>query len=304
MPHHRQATALIRGAALAPLAWWCAAAGAQVSIPESSAAPLPPDIVRELRPCDITPSRSRGNHATNLWPQGVVPYLFNPNVSPENQQRALNAMAEIEAVCGVHFIERSTERDYVVIRDSSSNSSAIGRQGGVQTIQIYNWNRRFIICHELMHAAGVYHEHQRPDRDSSVQVNWQNVEPGKEHNFEHRAGANAHGEYDFDSVMHYGQYSFSDNGQPTLTVLPPYEHWQGLIGQRNYLSAGDGAVLAALYSECPADFDGDGLVDIRDFIAFLNLWAAADAGADWDLNGVVDSRDFIGYLDAWSTGCL
>jgi hypothetical protein len=54
---------------------------------------------------------------------------------------------------------------------------------------------------------------------------------------------------------------------------------------------------------CTADFNGDGEVDSRDFIVYLNVWAARDPAADLDGNGVVDSRDFIGFLDAWAAGC-
>jgi len=55
--------------------------------------------------------------------------------------------------------------------------------------------------------------------------------------------------------------------------------------------------------ECAADFNGDGVADTRDFIAFLNAWAAGDDRADFDGNGVVDTRDFIAFLNAWSAGC-
>lgn len=38
-----------------------------------------------------------------------------------------------------------------------------------------------IAIHELMHAAGFYHEHVRPDRDSFVTINFANIEPGTLH---------------------------------------------------------------------------------------------------------------------------
>ncbi|MBK7403742.1 MAG: hypothetical protein IPJ41_03675 [Phycisphaerales bacterium] len=54
---------------------------------------------------------------------------------------------------------------------------------------------------------------------------------------------------------------------------------------------------------CVADFDGNGLVDTRDFIAFLNAWASQDSSADIDGNGVIDTRDVVGYLNLWAAGC-
>ncbi|MBK7403744.1 MAG: hypothetical protein IPJ41_03685 [Phycisphaerales bacterium] len=56
-------------------------------------------------------------------------------------------------------------------------------------------------------------------------------------------------------------------------------------------------------SSCAADFNGDGVVDTRDFIAFLNAWASQDSSADIDGNGVIDTRDVVGYLNLWAAGC-
>lgn len=51
------------------------------------------------------------------------------------------------------------------------------------------WNVLFILgvriydpkeaMHELLHVAGMDHEHQRPDRDNYVTVNYYNTKPGK-----------------------------------------------------------------------------------------------------------------------------
>ena len=40
--------------------------------------------------------------------------------------------------------------------------------------------------HELLHTLGFVHEHTRPDRDNFISVNFDNIEPGKEKNFEKR----------------------------------------------------------------------------------------------------------------------
>ena len=69
--------------------------------------------------------------------------------------------------------------------------------------------------HELVHALGFVHEHTRPDRDSFVSVNFDNVKAGKEGNFEKRPqgysdffrkdSVNAmNTPYDVLSLLHYG----------------------------------------------------------------------------------------------------
>ena len=54
---------------------------------------------------------------------------------------------------------------------------------------------------------------------------------------------------------------------------------------------------------CPADMNGDGLIDTRDVVLFLNYWAGDDDRADFDDNGVIDTRDVLDFLGAWAAGC-
>lgn len=54
---------------------------------------------------------------------------------------------------------------------------------------------------------------------------------------------------------------------------------------------------------CQADMDGDGSVDTRDVIYFLNLWANDDPEADVDGDGTIDTRDVIYFLNIWVDGC-
>jgi len=222
-------------------------------------------IPEEQRPrlqCSMlrTPgSETQAGFQAESWPDGIVPYTFAGNVSTVNQDRTLDAMAEIEAVTSVHFIPRTFENDYLIINSSSQNSSFVGRIGGAQVVNIFNWATRFIIVHELMHALAFEHEHQRTDRDQYIEVELDNVCCGAEFNFIMAGGVTNFGPYDFDSVMHYGQYAFS-NGSPccqpedrTITVLPPNEQFQSTIGQREYLSAGDIDGLRAVYEGYPVE---------------------------------------------------
>ncbi|MDP1660684.1 MAG: M12 family metallopeptidase, partial [Phycisphaerales bacterium] len=176
---------------------------------QTTPAPTPiPDAFREPRPCNLPdqpPILGLSVWNANLWPGGVVPYEFDANATANQQSAMRLAMDVIEAAAFVHFVVRSGQPNYLHIQNSTGNSSFVGMIGGGQVVNIFNWNFRFIMCHELMHALGVWHEQQRPDRDQYITVNYANIQPGYAHaNFDIQAGTTPQGEYDFDSVMHYG----------------------------------------------------------------------------------------------------
>ena len=75
--------------------------------------------------------------------------------------------------------------------------------------------------HELMHAAGFWHEQSRADRDDHISINWNNIQSGMEFNFlkyDLRKIDHLGAKYDTCSVMHYGAYAFAKvNRQNILT---------------------------------------------------------------------------------------
>jgi hypothetical protein len=206
-----------------------------------------------LVPADYDQQMALGCWYPQLWPNGVVPYAFHANVSDLNKGRAVAAMAEWEAVSGVDFVPRGTQADYILFKDTLVNMSYVGHIGGMQQVWMYNWGYKFIIAHELGHALGLWHEQSREDRDSYVQINWGNIEPVEQHNFYMHPSSDPNypgfvfGPYDFNSVMHYGEDAFSNNGYPTIEVLAPFDYWQGRIGQRDELSAVDMLTMSNLY---------------------------------------------------------
>src|SRR5262249_23917128 len=142
----------------------------------------------------------------------------------------------------------------------TGNNSQVGMVGGQQIINIVSWDSRFTIVHELLHCLGFYHEHTRPDRNTFVQINCNNVQGGCNgtifnDNFVIPNDASTYGTYDFDPLMHYGQCAFSIDcpvvacncTHTVITVLEPNQQWQTLIGQRDHLSALDQATVSFLY---------------------------------------------------------
>jgi len=62
-------------------------------------------------------------------------------------------------------------------------------------------------------------------------------------------------------------------------------------------------VLVTIANTCIADFNGDGIVNTQDFLAFLNAWSSGNTSADIDGNGTVNTLDFIMFLNLWNAGC-
>ncbi|MCW5776226.1 MAG: hypothetical protein KIS87_07305 [Phycisphaeraceae bacterium] len=55
--------------------------------------------------------------------------------------------------------------------------------------------------------------------------------------------------------------------------------------------------------ECPADFNGDTVVNTLDFVAYLNAFVAQDESADFNGDTNVNTIDFVAYLNAFVAGC-
>jgi len=71
-----------------------------------------------------------------------------------------------------------------------------------------------------MHAVGFFHEQNRYDRDGYVTINWDNIQSGKESNFNKVSDkeTDAYGvTYDYGSVMHYSAKAFSKNDKATIS---------------------------------------------------------------------------------------
>ena len=60
---------------------------------------------------------------------------------------------------------------------------------------------------------------------------------------------------------------------------------------------------ATLTIVCPADYNGDGHVNVSDIFDFLAGWFAGDIAADWNANGAIAVQDIFDYLAAWFVGC-
>ncbi|GJM17912.1 MAG: hypothetical protein DHS20C14_01250 [Phycisphaeraceae bacterium] len=211
------------------------------------------NMPEDWAPCtDAIETNLRGGFSDRLWPGGVVPYRFSANVNSTNQSRARAAMDELEAVSFLEFIPWTDEDAYINFNASSnSNSSPVGYSGNSNGINIVSWSWRFIICHEVMHSLGIWHEQQKPFRNDYVTINWNNIDPDKKNNFQTPSSGLPVGEYNFESIMHYSRCAFSIcscSSCPTISALPEYADQESVMGQRGYLSQGDADTIAFMYN--------------------------------------------------------
>ncbi len=198
-----------------------------------------------------------GGEATfggTLWPGGLVPYVFDANVSAEKQQQMLDAMALISQRAAVTFQPWQPGNPFWIhIQASIANNSPVGMVAPGQILNIVSWSEPLTIVHELFHALGFQHEQTRPDRDTYVTINWQNICSGAEPNFWLNPIAATYGPYDFGSIMHYARDDWSCTGQDTITVNQPWNaQWQGVIGNYTDFSYLDEITCRGLYP-FPAD---------------------------------------------------
>jgi len=160
-----------------------------------------------------------------------------------------SAMAHISSQTCIRFTPRTNERDYVYVTSGNGCYSNVGKAGGRQVISLPGMCRNMgTFVHELIHAIGFHHEQSRTDRDQFVKINWENIESGRENNFETYAAniISPFGvSYDYNSVMHYSKLAFSKNRRdPTIVPIDGSE-----IGQRKGMSSGDVAKINQMYCQ-------------------------------------------------------
>jgi uncharacterized protein (TIGR03437 family) len=191
-----------------------------------------------------------GSTGSQPWPGGIIYYAIDSGIT--NPQPILDGIAQWNSRTPLQVLPRTNQQNYVLFENVSiaaACESYIGMLGGAQTIGFTNECTGGAVAHELGHAFGLWHEHQRPDRGGNLTVLYNNIDKRFYSDFYQPPLLTASsGYYDFGSIMHYPWYGFSNNLQDTLETVPV-----GIpIGQLNALSVGDIDGASRLYGFVPS----------------------------------------------------
>lgn len=207
-----------------------------------------------------SPRRLNRYFLLSLWLTDIRYRNYNntcPNI--DNMREAMNEWENASAGA-IHFREISDNGwnrftwgigcNYHVKLSLESDP----RAGGSSTIGAVPWahcqintdQSLGVYLHELGHILGLLHEQTRPDRDCHINICWDNILPGYEHNFHKYLNTSVQifGDFDFESIMMYGSYSFTRNGSPTMKKLDG----STFNAQRENLSASDVQYIQYLYN--------------------------------------------------------
>lgn len=203
----------------------------------------------------INPRLNGGGNITKdpskLWPRGIVPYEIASTEYPvwdEKRRIILEAIEEWNnAGTGFQFVPRTDQNDVLVFgEDANACYSNVGYQGGAQYVRCHLHGMGFnkgSIVHEIGHAIGFYHEHQRDDRDNFVEI----IPGGKPADYEKEDKEHMFGLYDLGSIMHYyfNTGLGSDSKLKAKLELPEGDIEK--VGTRETLSKGDIAAAKEMF---------------------------------------------------------
>ncbi|XP_043859350.1 meprin A subunit alpha [Dromiciops gliroides] len=180
-----------------------------------------------------------------------IPYILADNLGLNAKGAILYAFEMFRLKSCVDFKPYEGEESYIIFQKFDGCWSMVGDQHTGQNLSIgAGCDYKAIIEHEILHALGFYHEQSRSDRDDYVNIWWDEILPGYEHNFNTYDDSyitDLNTPYDYESLMHYEPFSFNKNeSTPTITAKIPA--FDDIIGQRLDFSTIDLERLNRMYN--------------------------------------------------------
>jgi hypothetical protein len=176
----------------------------------------------------------------DVWPAGEIPYCYGSSFTSSEQYIIEYAMESWEKSTDIKFIKTECNVNVVIIQRSNENCSTVGFME-YPYIKLSNIIL-YIVQHELGHTIGLPHEHQRPDRDNYITIHYENIKSSWKDQFdifpkEYWSYDYTKYPYDYNSIMHYGSFAASKNGEETIESPVPI--WNFEITQEDYKKVRD-----------------------------------------------------------------
>lgn len=200
-----------------------------ITVPSDSIMVGPIAGTKVIYPTNATRAVGRHPNENVFW--SMVRYVIDPSLTASERNVLRSAIQHIESRTNVRFYNATGQPTvdptygfaypYLNIQDNKESAfvsnSYVGRIGGRQNLNIGSACGVGVVIHELCHACAMYHEHCRYDRDNYITVYTSNVEDNALNDVR-KITSNYYirGAFDFNSIMIYGSYTFSKNGQPTM----------------------------------------------------------------------------------------
>jgi len=179
---------------------------------------------------DIVPNLNRNAASCTAkgckWPKYgryvIVPYYISRNYNEKERNLIIATMRTFHDSTCIRFVNwHWWYRSFLYFFSGSGCWSYVGRQPRGQYVSLKKNGCLYTstIQHEILHALGFHHEHNRSDRDDYIAVIYDNIKSGYETQF-YRADTNNLGTpYDYNSVMHYHKWAFANSGWPTMIAI-------------------------------------------------------------------------------------
>lgn len=256
--------------------------------------------------------------ADQRWPGGRVPYDII-GFAEDDLGALEQAMRDWEAVASVAFVPRaSDDLAYLRIIEITADGITAGRSYvGLQPADIQPQPLELVkpvslgtARHELGHALGMWHEHQRPDRDAYIKLLPDNSVMSADQfkvNYDPIDVTLAlwTNDYDIHSVMHYSSINGASRANSSGNFLPVLTAADGsIIDNSDKITHLDACAVNMAYDpdryrrECSVDEDASHCSDRVDILS----WSCQGPSRDQECAHVFGATELTAWGDNFICG--